>query len=46
MRIIQALVEQVTVGPVGADIRLRVERLAGLVQDLRGGSGPALEAAA
>ena len=34
-RIVQALVERVTVGPAGADIRLRVEGLAGLVQDLR-----------
>ena len=45
-RIVQALVERVTVGPAGADIRLRVEGLAGLVQDLRGGPPPALEAAA
>lgn len=33
-RIIQALVERVTVGPTGADIRLRVEGLAGLVRNL------------
>jgi len=45
-RIVQALVERVTVGPAGADIRLRVEGLAGLVQDLRGSRAPALEAAA
>ena len=45
-RIVQALVERVTVGPAGADIRLRVEGLAGLVQDLRGNHAPALEAAA
>ena len=45
-RIVQALVERVTVGPAGADIRLRVEGLAGLVQDLRGSRTPALEAAA
>jgi len=44
-RIVQALVERVTVGPAGADIRLRVEGLAGLVQDLRGSRAPALEAA-
>ena len=45
-RIVQALVERVTVGPMGADIRLRVEGLAGLVQDLRGVRAPAMEAAA
>jgi len=45
-RIVQTLVERVTVGPAGADIRLRVEGLAGLVQDLRGSRAPALEAAA
>jgi len=45
-RIVQALVERVTVGPAGADIRLRVEGLAGLVQDLRGSRTTALEAAA
>lgn len=33
-RIVRALVERVVVGPAGADIRLRVEGLAGLVQDL------------
>jgi hypothetical protein len=33
-RVVQALVERVTVGPAGADIRLRVEGLAGLVSDL------------
>ena len=33
-RIVQALVERVVVGPAGADIRLRVEGLAGLVRDL------------
>jgi DNA invertase Pin-like site-specific DNA recombinase len=33
-RIVRALVERVTVGPAGADIRLRVEGLAGLVRDL------------
>ena len=45
-RIVRALVERVTVGPAGADIRLRVEGLAGLVQDLRSSRTPALEAAA
>ena len=45
-RIVQALVERVTVGPAGADIRLRVEGLAGLVQDLWGSRAPALETAA
>ncbi len=45
-RIVQALVERVTVGPAGADIRLRVEGLAGLVQDLRGSRAPGLEVAA
>ena len=40
------LVERVVVGPTGADIRLRVAGLAGLVHDL-GATGPeALEAAA
>ncbi|MEO3475489.1 recombinase family protein [Roseomonas sp. CAU 1739] len=33
-RIVRALVERVVVGPTGADIRLRVEGLAGLVRDL------------
>jgi DNA invertase Pin-like site-specific DNA recombinase len=33
-RIVRALVERVVVGPAGADIRLRVEGLAGLVRDL------------
>ena len=41
-RIVHALVERVVVGPAGADIRLRVEGLAGLVRDL----APALRAAA
>ena len=35
----QALVECVTVGPTGADIRLRVEGQAGLVRDLRPAAG-------
>jgi len=34
-RIVRALVDRVVVGPDGADIRLRVEGLAGLVRDLR-----------
>jgi hypothetical protein len=38
-RIIHALVERVTVGPTGADIKLRVEGLAGLVRDLRPAAG-------
>ena len=33
-RIVRLLVERVEVGPEGADIRLRVEGLAGLVRDL------------
>ena len=34
-RIVQLLVERVTVGPTGADIKLRVAGLSGLVRDLR-----------
>jgi DNA invertase Pin-like site-specific DNA recombinase len=34
-RIVRALVDRVVVGPEGADIRLRVEGLAGLVRDLQ-----------
>jgi hypothetical protein len=45
-RIVRALVERVTVGPAGADIRLRVEGLAGLVRDLGAISPGALSAAA
>jgi DNA invertase Pin-like site-specific DNA recombinase len=45
-RIVRALVERVTVGPAGADIRLRVEGLAGLVRDLGAISPSALSAAA
>jgi hypothetical protein len=45
-RIVRALVERVEVGPAGADIRLRVERLAGLVHDLGAVSPEALWAAA
>ena len=45
-RIGRSLVERVQVGPAGADIRLRVAGLTGLVRDL-GVAGPeALEAAA
>ena len=33
-RVVRALVDRVVVGPAGADIRLRVEGLAGLVRDL------------
>ena len=36
-RIVRALVERVDVGPAGADIRLRVAGLAGLVRDLGAG---------
>ena len=35
-RIVQLLVERVTVGPTGADIRLRIAGLSSLVRDLRG----------
>jgi hypothetical protein len=45
-RIVRALVERVEVGPAGADIRLRVEGLAGLVRDLGAISPEALRAAA
>jgi DNA invertase Pin-like site-specific DNA recombinase len=38
-RIVQLLVERVTIGPTGADIQLRVEGLAGLVRDLRSAAG-------
>ena len=34
-RLVQLLVERVTVGPTGADIKLRVEGLSSLVRDLR-----------
>jgi hypothetical protein len=39
-------VERVEVGPAGADIRLRVEGLAGLVRDLAAIAPEALRAAA
>jgi DNA invertase Pin-like site-specific DNA recombinase len=45
-RIARALVERVVVGPAGADIRLRVEGLAGLVRDLTAIAPEALRAAA
>jgi hypothetical protein len=45
-RIVRALVERVVVGPAGADIRLRVEGLAGLVRDLIAIAPEALKAAA
>ncbi|MFN3625871.1 MAG: recombinase family protein, partial [Hyphomicrobium sp.] len=45
-RIVRALVERVVVGPSGADIRLRVEGLAGLVRDLGTIAPDALRAAA
>ncbi|WP_431266883.1 hypothetical protein [Dankookia sp. P2] len=45
-RIVRALVERVVVGPTGADIRLRVEGLAGLVRDLTAIAPEALQAAA
>jgi len=38
-RIVRNLVERVVIGPDGADIRPRVEGLAGLVRDLGGGNG-------
>jgi DNA invertase Pin-like site-specific DNA recombinase len=44
-RIVHALVERVTIGPEGADIRLRLEGLAGLVHDL-GAMAPAVRRAA
>ena len=45
-RIVRALVERVEVGPDGADIRLRVEGLAGLVRDLSGTHSDTLREAA
>jgi DNA invertase Pin-like site-specific DNA recombinase len=39
VRIVRSLVERVVVGPEGADIRLRIDGLAGIVQDL--GHAPA-----
>ena len=45
-RIVRALVERVVVGPAGADIRLRVEGLVGLVRDLTAVAPEALRVAA
>ena len=45
-RIVRAFVDRAVVGPGGADIRLRVERLAGLVRDLTAAVPEALRAAA
>ena len=45
-RIVRLLVERVEVGPAGADIRLRVEGLTGLVRDLKAIAPEALRAAA
>ncbi|GGJ40741.1 hypothetical protein [Neoroseomonas lacus] len=45
-QIVRALVERVVVGPAGADIRLRVEGLAGLVRDLGATAPETLSAAA
>ena len=45
-RIVRAMVQRVEVGPSGADIRLRVEALAGLVRDLGPISSEALRPAA
>lgn len=45
-RIVRALVERVVVGPGGADIRLRVEGLAGLFRDLGAIAPDGLSAAA
>ena len=42
-RIVRSLVERVDVSPAGADIRLRLNGLAGLVRDLR--TSPVKEAA-
>ena len=44
-RIVRSLVERVEVGPAGADIRLRVAGLAGLVRDLTAVAPEALRAA-
>lgn len=43
---VRTLVERVGVGPTGADIRLRVEGLAGLVHDLAPVTPEALRVAA
>jgi hypothetical protein len=44
--VVAALLERAVVGPAGADIRLRVEGLAGLVRDLTAIAPAALRAAA
>ncbi len=45
-RIVRSLVERVVVGPAGADIRLRLDGLGGLVRDLGGIAPDALRSAA
>jgi hypothetical protein len=45
-RIVRSLVERVIVGPAGADIRLRLDGLGGLVRDLTAIAPAALKAAA
>lgn len=45
-RIVRSLVERVVVGPAGADIRLRLDGLGGLVRDLTAIATDALRAAA
>jgi hypothetical protein len=45
-RIVRSLVERVVVGPAGADIRLRLDGLGGLVRDLTAIAPSALAAAA
>jgi DNA invertase Pin-like site-specific DNA recombinase len=45
-RIVRALVEQVVVGPAGADIRLRLDGLGGLVRDLGAIASDSLRSAA
>jgi hypothetical protein len=45
-RIVRSLVERVVVGPAGADIRLRLDGLGGLVRDLTAIAPAALKAAA
>ena len=45
-RIVRALAERVVVGPAGADIRLRVAGLVGLVRDLGAATPDATRAAA
>jgi len=45
-RIVRSLVERVVVGPAGADIRLRLDGLGGLVRDLTATAPGALRAAA